>query len=329
MATKKAPGILLHGSTKPSLLASHACALEDAGFGSLWVSEDYFMLAGFSSAAIVLQATKNVPVTLAAVASVARHPAVTAMEAATIAGAFPGRFTLAVGHGVPAWTRQMGLYPRSALTAMRETVIGVKSLLAGEMRNVTGEYFTFKDIELLYPQPELPVLIAAVGPKSVDLTAEIADGLAASALSGPAYVRMARDRLVAGRTAAGRSGAAHLPVISFLSIDEDASAARARIRHYLAFYLVAMGPTDMTAAYDVSTALSEMISRGSVDMVAQEMPDEWIDYFGIAGTPSDCQDRIDALQDAGATDIALVFTTGGNDLQKEIGLAQKLSVTVG
>ena len=60
-----------------------------------------------------------------------RHPAVTAMEASTLANAYPGRFTLGIGHGVPAWVAQMHLTPQSVLGSMREAITDVEAPARG------------------------------------------------------------------------------------------------------------------------------------------------------------------------------------------------------
>jgi len=71
-----------------------------------------------------------------------RHPAVTAMETATLAGVHPGRLKIAIGHGVPTWTSQMKLRPKSFLNSFRECTSGVKRLLNGETLSEDGEYYS-------------------------------------------------------------------------------------------------------------------------------------------------------------------------------------------
>ncbi len=99
-------GIFILGDVPPENIVKLSRQVEECGFSELWFAEDYFMLPGFSSAAIALQATKSIQVGVGAVSAVVRHPAVTAMEAATLARAYPGRFTLGMGHGLPAWTNR-------------------------------------------------------------------------------------------------------------------------------------------------------------------------------------------------------------------------------
>ena len=117
------------------------------------------------------------------------------MEASTLANAYPGRFTLGVGHGVPFWVSQMHLTPKSVLGSMREAITDLKRLLASERLTQTGDYYGYDAVSLTHPAPELQVLGAAVGPKSVDLCAEIADGMVLSAMAGPRYVATVRERI--------------------------------------------------------------------------------------------------------------------------------------
>ena len=119
----------------PEKIVSAARFIEESGFGSVWVAEDYFFYGGMAAAGMVLEATDSISVGLGIVASVARHPAVTAMEFATLGRAYPGRFLPGIGHGVPAWTRQMGLYPKSPLRVFREVVTSVRRLVEGETLN--------------------------------------------------------------------------------------------------------------------------------------------------------------------------------------------------
>ncbi|MBT3170438.1 MAG: LLM class flavin-dependent oxidoreductase, partial [Rhodospirillaceae bacterium] len=259
-STSHPVGIFILGDVPPGNIVELSRKVEACGFSELWFAEDYFMLSGFSSAAMALQATDSIQVGVGAVSAVVRHPAVTAMEAATLAGAFPGRFTLGMGHGVPAWTRQMKLYPKSVLTAMRESVSAVKSLLAGETLNGEGEYFGFDEVTLTHPAPSLQVLTAVVGPKSVDLTAEIADGMMISALGGPEYVRTVSERIKKQRP----DGANDFRFVTYAltSVAHRREQARAKVRAATAFYIDAMGQTLLTGAYGLNDQVAALIAEG-------------------------------------------------------------------
>ncbi len=318
--SRGALGILLHGSTPVRAIARLAQRIEALGFESVWFGEDYFLAGGFTSAAIALQATTRLQVGLGVVATVVRHPAVLAMEAGTLAGAFPGRFSLGIGHGVPAWMRQMRLYPKSPLTAMRECLNGVRRLLDGETVTMEGEYFGFGDVVLQHPAAGLPILAGVVGPKSIRLAVEYANGLIVSALAGPKYVEHARMQLSDAAKVAGRIMAAQRPVYALGCIDRDAGKARGVMRNVAAHYLAAMGPTDLTGSYGANEMLKGMIQRGGADAVAREMPDEWLEWLGVSGTPLQCRRQIEALFEAGATSVILGFVPQ-ETLEQQLELA--------
>lgn len=300
-------GVFLHGTTPAAEVADMCRLVEDLGFGELWIAEDCYMLAGFATSAIALQATRDFRVGLGCVASVTRHPAITAMEATTLANAFPGRFTISIGHGPDAWTKQMGVYPSSIMGAMRECIGSLRQLLDGETVEAHGKHFTLDKIGLLNPAKDLPILVAAVGPKSISLAGEMADGLVVSVLAGAKYVAHAQARLGQEMARAGRSGEIQMPVYALTSISRDREAARAAARSSVAFYLEIMGTTLMTGVYNANDQLRDMLDRGGAALIEKEMPDTWLDWLAICGEPDECTEKIQALLDAGASSVGLSF----------------------
>ena len=199
-------GIQLGATTPPADLGDIAAEAEGLGYGEIWLAEDYFQLGGISSVATVLGTTRSVPVGLGVAAAVARHPAVMAMELATLGCAFPGRFMAGIGHGVPAWVRQMGLQPASLLRSLREAATAIRRLLDGDEVTEDGEYFSFDRVRLLHPPTaRLPLYFGVHGPRSLDLSGELVDGTLLGWFSSPDYVAWARERIDEGRRRAGRS----------------------------------------------------------------------------------------------------------------------------
>ena len=306
MPTASRPmGVFILGDVAPADIVSLSRQVERCGFSDLWFAEDYFMLSGFASAAMALQATKAVDVGIGAVSNRARHPAVTAMEASTLANAYPGRFTLGIGHGVPFWVAQMHLTPKSVLGSMREAITGVKRLFEGETLTQTGAYYGYDAVSLTHPAPDLQVLGAAVGPKSVDLCAEIADGMVLSAMASPRYVATVRERIAKVRRERGLPEDFQLVTYAITSVGEDRAAARAKVRPLIALYLGAMGPTLITGVYEANDALVGLIDEGGAAAVEADMPDEWLDWLAVAGRPADWRSGVEALVDAGATKVVL------------------------
>ena len=123
-----------------------------------------------------------------------RNPALAAMELATLARLFPGRLTVALGHGVQDWMRQVGAAVDSPMTLLREHTTAVRALLAGETVDVQGRYVALDRVALDWPPAQPPrLLIGARGPKTVALAGEISDGVLLHTVTDPDVVRRARE----------------------------------------------------------------------------------------------------------------------------------------
>jgi alkanesulfonate monooxygenase SsuD/methylene tetrahydromethanopterin reductase-like flavin-dependent oxidoreductase (luciferase family) len=308
MINSKSPvGILIHGATAPNLVSALSKKIENSGFGSLWLSEDYFFLGGISSAAIALEATESIEIGIGILSSVVRHPAVTAMEIATLVNAYPDRLLTGIGHGLPAWTQQMGVYPKSPLKALRETIESVRALMNGSILNKTDGLFEFSNISLTHPVVgSVNLLTGVIGPKSLELSGEIADGTIMSVIAGPKYLEYAKKHVAIGAAKSGRDPNAHkFPTYVIYNVNEDRAQARAAARLGVGFYLWAVGPTSMTEVYGLNEQLTALIEEGGVKAVTEKMPEEWLDIFSISGTPEDCAAQIPKFIDAGATSVVL------------------------
>jgi alkanesulfonate monooxygenase SsuD/methylene tetrahydromethanopterin reductase-like flavin-dependent oxidoreductase (luciferase family) len=298
-------GLVLGSAVAPELLPGAAAAAEAGGFDELWLAEDYFFTGGISAATMALDATESMKVGLGIVSAVARHPAVLAMEVSTISRVHPGRLIAGLGLGVPGWIRQMGLYPPSALAAMRESVTSVRRLLAGEELTEKGKVFEFDSVKLTYPEEQpTPVHMGVSGPKMLRLSGEIADGTVLSVAASHEYVEWARDRIDEGRAEAGRTDHHQITMFAIYSVDADGAAARSAVREPLAFYK-SNGPNALTDVHGISDELAAILSRGGYEALVREMPDEWIEDLTIAGTPAECAAKIRAAYEAGADTVAL------------------------
>jgi 5,10-methylenetetrahydromethanopterin reductase len=299
-------GILLLSTTPPEQLSELAGRCEGLGFDEVWLAEDYFFYGGLTSAALALTATERIRVGLGILSCVARHPAVTAMEIASLERSFPGRLLTGIGHGVPGWVRQMGLTPKSPMRALEEAVTGIRNVLtSAEPHTAEGEYFTFRDITLFHPPAtDVPLYLGVIGKKGCELAGRIADGNVLSVLAPTEYVTWARELGEQGMQQAGRDGSFSVPTYVLTSVDEDRDVARAAVRESLAFYIDALGPTPLTGAIGINDAVVEL-AAGGYDALVEGMPEDWIDRLAIAGTPAEVAERIEQYWAAGADSVIL------------------------
>jgi alkanesulfonate monooxygenase SsuD/methylene tetrahydromethanopterin reductase-like flavin-dependent oxidoreductase (luciferase family) len=96
-------GLALVGEGAAAHAAERARAAEAAGIDSLWFIEDYFQTGAFAIAGAAAAVTTRVDLGLGVVNPYSRHPALLAMETATLAAIAPGRVALGLGTGVRHW----------------------------------------------------------------------------------------------------------------------------------------------------------------------------------------------------------------------------------
>ena len=170
-------------------LIAHGIAAEQIGFDFLFVSDHFHpwnRQQGHGSAVwpvlgALAHATHRVELISAVCCPVLRwHPTALAQSAATVATLSGGRFTLGLGTGELLNEHITGLeFPSYSERAARltEAVAQIRELWKGEEVTLQGRYFTTHRAQLFDPPTFLPIAIAASGPKSARLAAEIGDGL--------------------------------------------------------------------------------------------------------------------------------------------------------
>lgn len=144
-------GAMIRRDVPPDRVAEFA-RLVQRGLDELWVVEDLSFAGGISQAAAVLDATTGVVVGHGIAPAPFRNPVALAMEWATLAAMFPGRFTAGIGHGIAAWMTQIGEAVDSPLTLLAETITAVRALLAGDTVTLHGRYVDLESIALRFPQ---------------------------------------------------------------------------------------------------------------------------------------------------------------------------------
>jgi G6PDH family F420-dependent oxidoreductase len=173
----------------PAELVRQAQQAEQAGFRSVWISDHYHPWndhqgqSSFVWSVIGgIAATTNLRVTTAVTCPTVRiHPAVLAQAAATAALMLPDRFLLGVGSGENLNEHVLGdRWPRveTRLEMLEEAVDVMRKLWEGRLASYDGQYYRVENARIYSLPPERPpVLVSALGPKSVSLAARIGDGM--------------------------------------------------------------------------------------------------------------------------------------------------------
>src|SRR3712207_2720896 len=115
-ATVTRLGVVFRPEFAPERLRDVARVAEESGIDEVWLWEDCFAQSGIASAAAVLGWTERIRVGVGLMAVPLRNVALSAMEVATIERLFPGRASLAFGHGGQDWMGQAGVRAESPVT---------------------------------------------------------------------------------------------------------------------------------------------------------------------------------------------------------------------
>jgi alkanesulfonate monooxygenase SsuD/methylene tetrahydromethanopterin reductase-like flavin-dependent oxidoreductase (luciferase family) len=210
-------GVIFLPQLPPERLRDVAVVADEAGLEELWLWEDCFSESGLVTASAVLAWTSRLRVGIGLLPVPLRNVALTAMEVATLERLFPGRATVGIGHGVQSWMGQVGARVRSPLTLLREYLVALRSLLAGEEVSTQGRYVQLDRVVLDWAPPlPFPVYAGAEGPLSLRLSGEFANGTIITAGNSPEDVRRARELIAEGTSAGaasavGASAVARLP----------------------------------------------------------------------------------------------------------------------
>jgi G6PDH family F420-dependent oxidoreductase len=178
----------------PRDLIRHAKRAEDAGFTFALVSDHYHPWIDrqghspfvWSVLGGVAQATEHLRVGTGVTCPIIRiHPAIVAQAAATVGCMMPGRFFLGAGTGENLNEHVLGdRWPPAdvRLEMLEEAVAIMRVLWQGGRQSYRGRYYTVENARVYdVPDPPVPVMIAAKGPKARELAARAGDGLIGTA----------------------------------------------------------------------------------------------------------------------------------------------------
>jgi probable F420-dependent oxidoreductase len=186
--------------------------LEELGYPAIWFGEA-FSRENLSTAALTLSWTRELVVATGITNVYARDPAAANAGAKTLGEAFPGRFVLGLGISHAHAVELRGQAYGPPLTTMRAY------LDAMEQAPYMGPE----------PTERVPVVLAALGPKMLDLARDRTDG-AHPYFVPPEHTAQARERLGGGRVLAPEQA---------VILTDDADRARELAREHVAFYMTA------------------------------------------------------------------------------------------
>ncbi len=283
-------------------------AADECGYDSFWMPEAWEREA-FSTLSELAARTERIHLATGIINIFSRSPALIAMGAATIDEISEGRFRLGLGtSGARVVEDFHGARFDKPLTRLKETIQIVRLLLGGERVDFTGECFRLARFKLgLKPlRADIPIYIAALAPKGLRLTGEIADGWL------PTHWPRARinegiAEIKQGAEAVGRD-ASQIDIAPFVNVVVSDSIKRARdeARLPLAYYIGGMGDfyhrsLSRLGFSTEATQVHKLWQSGRRRSAIQAVTDEMVDAIAVCGSLEDCRNRLDEMKTQGAT----------------------------
>jgi 5,10-methylenetetrahydromethanopterin reductase len=286
---------------------------EEKGFEAVWQADSRLVRDATIPMAAFAATTSRIRIGAGVVDCWSRNPARLASTFATLDDLAPSRIMLGIGAWWDPLAAKVGINRRKPLTAMREIVTVVRSLVAGETVTFHGEHVHLDGVELDYVHQErrakdIPIYIGATGMNMMELAGEIADGVLLNYLVPPDYNRRAMDHLEIGASRGRRSlDDIDRPQLIVCSMDADRSIALDTARLLVAQYL-GQQPHIMKAS-GVSESLLEEIHRiltwpathEQLLKAARLIPDDVVQMICAAGTPEECREKVKEYVTAGTT----------------------------
>jgi F420-dependent oxidoreductase-like protein len=307
--------------TNPADLFPLVREAERLGFDSVWVAEawgtDAVSVLGWLAAR-----TERIKLGSAIMQIPGRTPANTAMTAATLDLLSGGRFLLGLGtsgpqvvegwHGQP-WGKPLG--------KTREYVEVVRAALRRDVVEHHGDHYRIpwdgpgatglgKPLKLMLRplRAEIPIYLAALGPKNVALAAEIADGWL------PIFVDPERFDEAFGPSLAAAPPDFEIAATVSVLVGDDVAALRDTLRPHVALYVGGMGAKGrnfynaLVRRYgweEQAEQIQELYLAGKQREAIAAVPDELVDALTLVGPKEQIAERLEAWRETPVTTLVL------------------------
>lgn len=297
------------------------------GYSVAWVAEAYGSDAPTILSWVAAQTTQ-IDVGSAIFQIPGRTPANCAMTAATLDSLSGGRFRLGLGVSGPQVSEGWhGVRFDKPLGRTREYTEIVKMALRREKVRYDGQHYVLplpdgpgKALQLtVHPvREEIPMYLASVGPKNLELTGELFDGWLAIFYS-PEYAKESLGHIEAGRAKVGKTleGFDVVPSMPIV-LGDDQQACADQIRWYAALYIGGMGSRDKNFYNQLAVRMGYDEAAGTIqdlyldrkyDEAAAAVPFDFLEQTALLGTKEQVAEKMQRLAASGVTTLTITPTS--------------------
>ncbi|MEE3013671.1 MAG: LLM class flavin-dependent oxidoreductase [Chloroflexota bacterium] len=279
---------------------------EEHGYRELWMTEGSGRDSLTQLTAIAI-ATTRICLGTGILPMFSRSPLVTAMSSAGLASVSNGRFILGLGVGNrPAVEDGHGLRFEKPMEHLRDLTRIVRGLLQGEKISYQGKAIAVSDVSLgdSAPKDRLPIYIAALGPRMLEMAGEVADGVLLS-WTAAHYLKEAIKIVQGGAVKVGRDPS-EVAISGYLrvAVTDDIAAGRASLQRQIARYASSTHYQDFfrSTGFQVEMEHAQR-GRDHSDNLAMALAigESMQDEVGVVGSAEVCLARIEELREMGLT----------------------------
>ncbi len=318
-------------------VAQFVSRCEVAGFDGVGVLDSQMLERDVCvSMAMAAQATSRIRICSAVLNPVTRHVSVMASAIKTVSETAPGRAEFWIGRGFSS-VQTIGV-PPATVKEMRECVLTLKSLLSGEEVTFNGDTSKAATSRMRHGDSQLPrILIAAHGPRTIEVAGEVADGVLLQVGIHPKSMELARQHLEAGARRAGRNpDDLEMVLCATTIIMDDQQEAREMARPLCvqrlvekshAPYLQVAGidargleiPPELSELYpDIPHAEDWEKARRLCSFLPDEILAQMCDAIGLVGTPEYCAQQLQQAEANGIKHLYLMTSESYQFPEREL-----------
>ena len=284
-------GVGTDGATSMRETVELAKQAEALRFDSFWLAEGYHSRSAVVRATLIAAATSRIKIGLGILSPHTKHPALLAMDAASLNEVARDRVILGMGRVLNA-LRKHAIDSRGTVQLVKESIAIVKGILGGDHFQYSGSRFRIAspgsrlDLE---PCGKLPVYVGATGPEMLRLAGQYADGVLFNYPCTAGFIRYAMPIIEEGLSRGGRTlDDFDIAAYLLISVDNDEKAALNAAKRFVAQKL----PTrhsDMLAHAGVTAAeigaVRDSVERFGLVKAAAAIDDDLVRKVAIGGTP--------------------------------------------
>lgn len=308
---------------------------DQKGFDSFWVAEGRMARDGIVPAAIVASRTKQIRIGTGVVNNKSRNVALMGVTFKTLDEVAPGRAILGIGAWWEPLATKLGAPIRKPVASMREYITILKRLFANETVSFDGEFYTVDGVRFdsMYrenTEVPVPVYVGAVGPRMLELSGEIADGVHMDFLLPPSYLVGAKKAIDAG-IAKRTDGKTEIDLTQIIACSVDDADPQEAIDHCKAFLtLYLMQQPHIAAHSGVEPELVEKIqeiagwpaTKDDIKRAMQLVPNELVQNVTACGSTDTVVQKLLEYREAGVR--VPVLSTHGDHRQTLVNITEAL-----